>query len=257
MEHDIDARFARSALLLGDEGLSRLQAATVMVVGLGGVGSSCAEALARSGIGGLVLVDRDVVEPSNINRQALAFTSTLGKAKVDVMAAMVRDINPSCAIGTLHAFIERTEVASQLGSLARPDYVVDAIDTIAQKLAIAQWCRDERLPLVAAMGGANKLDPTRLRFCDIGKTRGCSMSRVVRRECRRRGIGHLEVLYSPEIDRDLDSHRTATPGNRPPAGTTLGTMSYFPPIMGQTIASLVIRRLAGIEPYPAWMEARA
>lgn len=257
MENDIDTRFERSALLLGTEGLRRLADATVMVIGLGGVGSSCAEALARSGIGHLILVDRDVVELSNVNRQAIAFTSTLGKPKTEAMAQMVADINPACTVETLHAFIEPPTVASQLGVLPRPDYVIDAIDTIAQKLALAAWCQSEGLPLVAAMGGANKLDPTMLRFSDISRTRGCSMSRVIRRECRRRGIRHLEVLYSEEVDIDLASHKTATPGNRPPEGTTLGTMSYFPPIMGQMLASLVIRRLAGLQPWPAYMDPKA
>lgn len=238
----------RLEILLGREGLARLAASTVMVLGLGGVGSNCAEALARGGVGALVLVDRDVVGPSNINRQAVAWLSTVGRPKTDVMREMVADINPSCRVVCLHAFIGREHVAEQLGALPRPDYVVDAIDTVAQKLAVAAWCQDEGLAEVSAMGGANKLDPTRLRFSDISRTRVDPLCRVMRKECRRRGIRHLEVLWSDEPPLAVEPITGRRDhGTRPvDKGSILGTMSYLPPVMGQMIAGRVLCRLAGL-----------
>ena len=170
----------RLQIVLGREGLDRLRASTVMVLGLGGVGSNCAVALARGGVGGLVLVDRDVVGPSNINRQAVARVSTLGRDKTEAMRELVADINPACHVTCLKAFIEKDRVAEQLGALPRPDYVVDAIDTVAQKLAIARWCADEGLREISSMGGANKFDPTRFRVSDISRTEVDPLCRVMR-----------------------------------------------------------------------------
>ena len=238
----------RLRLILGDEGLALLQDATVMVLGLGGVGSSCAEALARGGVGHLVLVDRDVVAPSNINRQALAFVSTIGRPKAEVMAEMVADINPACEVTAVQAFIDKDRITEQLGALPRPDYVIDAIDTISQKLRIAQWCQDEGLRLVSAMGGANKLDPTRLRFSRIEKTQIDPIARVMRKECRKRGIKDLMVLWSDEEPREALGKRDAIDerGFVREGASILGTMSYFPPIMGQMLASYAIRQIVGL-----------
>ena len=238
----------RLRLILGDEGIARLQESTVMVLGLGGVGSSCAEALARGGVGHLVLVDRDVVAPSNINRQAIAFHSTLGMPKADVMSAMVADINPSCSVTAVQAFIDKDRVPEQLGSLPRPDFVIDAIDTIAQKLAIAKWCQDEGIALVSAMGGANKLDPTRLRFSRIERTEIDPIARIMRKECRKRGIHDLMVLWSDEKPLEAEGKWNAIDekGFVREGESILGTMSYFPPIMGQMLASYVIRALVGL-----------
>ena len=238
----------RLRLILGSEGLAKLENATVMVLGLGGVGSSCAEALARGGVGHLVLVDRDVVAPSNINRQALAFQSTIGKPKAEVMSAMVADINPSCEVTAVQAFIDKNRIPEQLGALPRPDYIVDAIDTIAQKLAIAAWCQDEGIKLVSAMGGANKLDPTRLRFSRIEKTEIDPIARVMRKECRKRGIHDLQVLWSDEQPLEAEGKRDKIDekGFVREGESILGTMSYFPPIMGQMLASKVIRDIVGL-----------
>ena len=239
----------RLLLILGKERLERIAQARVMVLGLGGVGSSCAEALARGGVGSLVLLDRDVVAPSNINRQALAFQSTLGRPKAEVMAAMVADINPTCEVHAVQAFIDKDRIAEQLGALPRPDYVVDAIDTVSQKLAIAAWCQAEGIPEVSAMGGANKLDPTRLRFAPIEKTQVDPLARIVRKECRKRGIKGLTVLYSDEQPREAEGKRDAIDehGFVREGESILGTMSYFPPIMGQMLAGYVLRDLAGLQ----------
>jgi len=238
----------RLRLILGDEALERLRNSRVMVIGLGGVGSSCAEALARGGVGSLILIDRDVVMPSNINRQALAFHSTLGKAKSEVMKQMTADINPECETFAVQMFLDKDRIPEQLGSLPRPDYVIDAIDTVSQKLAIAAWCRDEGIPEVAAMGGANKLDPTRLRFAPIEETLMDPIARVMRKECKKRGIRGLTVLYSDEVPREAQGKREALDkrGFVREGASILGTMSYYPPIMGQMLAGYVIRKLAGL-----------
>lgn len=245
METAID----RLRLILGDETLSRLRNARVMVIGLGGVGSSCAEALARGGIGSLVLIDRDVVMPSNINRQALAFHSTLSRPKTEVMRQMVLDINPECEVTTLQAFLSKDQISEQLGSLPKPDFVIDAIDTVSQKLAIAAWCQKEGIPEVSAMGGANKLDPSRLRFASIEETKMDPLARVIRKESRKRGLKPIMVLYSDELPREAEGKRNAIneKGFVHEGASILGTMSYFPPIMGQMLAGYVIRKLAGLE----------
>ena len=242
----IQTAFDRLRLLLGDERVHILSDACVYVLGLGGVGSACAEALARGGVGRLVLIDRDTVSASNINRQALAFHSTIGQPKAEVMRRMVLDINPTAKVWAITAFIQKEHVAQQFAHLPAPDYVVDAIDTIAQKLAIARWCQDEDIPLVSSMGGANKLDPTRLRFSRIEKTENDGLARVMRKECRKRGIRNLQVLYSDEQPTCLNIPKSTEPGKRLPKGSDLGSMSYFPPIMGQMLASRVIRDLTGL-----------
>ncbi|MBR6089073.1 MAG: tRNA threonylcarbamoyladenosine dehydratase [Anaerolineaceae bacterium] len=238
----------RLRLIMGEEALYRLSQASVMVLGLGGVGSSCAEALARGGIGALTLVDRDVVTPSNINRQALAFHSTLGQPKAEVMKRMAEDINPACRVTAVRAFIDKDRIDELLGGLPRPDYVVDAIDTVSQKLAIAAWCQKEHIPEVSAMGGANKLDPTRLRFANIEDTVVDPLARIVRKECRKRGITGLKVLYSEEFPREAEGKRDAIDGKGfvLEGASILGSMSYYPPIMGQMLAGYVICSLAGL-----------
>ena len=239
-----DDRFSRLRLVLGSGGLEALERSTVMVLGLGGVGSSCTEALARGGVGTLILLDRDVVEESNINRQALAFMSTIGRKKAAVMSEMVADINPECATFAQQLFLTPENISATLDSFPVPDYVIDCIDTISQKLAVARWCGERGVPLVASMGAANKLDPRHLAFADVHLTRNCPMSRAMRKECRRRGIESLEVLFSSELPAKVDH------GGSRLKGETLGSMSYMPPIMGQMLAGLVIRRLAGLEAMP-------
>lgn len=244
--------------LYGDEGLARLAGARVLVLGLGGVGSSCVEALARGGVGQLVLVDRDVVEPSNLNRQALAFTNTVGRRKVDVMCAMVGRINPDCRVETRCQFVTRENLGELLawagaetdegGAIVDPgrlDYVIDAIDTMSQKLALAELCWAARIPLVSSMGAANKLHPELLEFSDVRRTRVCRVARTMRKECAKRGVRHLEVLYSPEEPVRPRAEAGSSHGGLP----NLGTASFMPPIMGQMVAGRVIRALVGVEPW--------
>ncbi|MEG2982842.1 MAG: tRNA threonylcarbamoyladenosine dehydratase [Raoultibacter sp.] len=231
---------ARSKLLIGHDGLEKLARSTVVVLGLGGVGSSCVEALARGGVGNFVIVDHDVVAPSNINRQAIAFTSTLGQRKVDVMRAMIADINPAASVVAHPSFV-LPENLPQFFDLP-PDYVVDAIDTVATKLALAQFAEEHDFRLVSSMGSGNKFYPEQFRFADIYDTAVCPLCKVMRKEARARNIKALRVLYSPEAPVAVPVAEGATRDAR----SDLGTMSYMPPIMGQMIAGEVIRGLLGM-----------
>lgn len=242
-----ETRDTKLEIIMGRPALDKLANATVLVLGCGGVGSNCCEALARGGVGHFVILDKDVLAPSNINRQAIAFHSTIGKRKVDVMEAMIRDINPAATVikrtdyilpENIDAFFE--SVLEQVGG--KLDYIVDAIDTISAKLSVAKYAQDHGLTLVSSMGGGNKLHPECLRFADIFDTVRDPMSRIMRKECKKRGIKSLHVLFSCE-----EPVRTR---RRDPANiherTELGTASFMPPIMGQMIAGEVIRQIAGV-----------
>ena len=232
--------FRRSELLLGPQALERLAGAHAAVFGVGGVGGHAAEALARAGVGSLTLFDSDTVALSNINRQIAATHATLGQYKVDVMAARIRDINPQARVTCMPVFYTVEDAPKY--SLSEYDCIVDAIDTVAQKLQLAAWCQERGYREISAMGGGNKLDPTRLRFARIEETVNCPLARVMRKECRRRGIHDLQVLYSDEQPVRMEK---ISDEQWRESGSLLGTMSYFPPIMGQMIASRVIRDLLG------------
>ena len=238
---------SRLRRLLGDEGLRSLDSSCVAVIGLGGVGSSCVEALARGGIGTLILVDKDKVEPSNINRQAIAFMSTVGKRKVDVMRGMVLDINPDARVITEDAFVTEETAAGLFARFPHIDHIVDAIDTLTAKVSLAKFANEHDLPIVSAMGVANRTDPTKLRFADLFETEGCPFSREMRKIARSRGVQRLEVLYSKE--RPLKVKPTEGAERR--EKTELGTYSYMPPIAGQMIAGYVIQAILskGTGPY--------
>lgn len=183
-----------------------------------------------------------VVAPSNINRQAIAFESTVGARKVDIMAAMVRDINPACRVIARDAFVLAENLEELIDTClaatgGRLDYVIDAIDTISTKLAIAALAQQRGLPLISSMGGAKKLHPECLRFADVHKTVNCPLASIMRKECRRRGIRHLRVLYSCEEPVRI----SAAPGAARSERTDLGTASWMPPIMGQMLAGEVLR----------------
>lgn len=237
-----EGRWDRLRILVGEEGLARLAATRVVVVGLGGVGSACALALARSAVGSLVLVDRDVVAPSNMNRQAIAYTSTLGRPKAEVARQMALGINPACDVLAVRAYLPGGHVAELLGALPRPDYVVDCIDTISQKMELAAWCEREHVPHVAACGGANKWDPLALRLTPLSESRVCPLAKDMRRIARERDIADFDVLYSVERPQRV----APAPGGRDGA-RTLGTTSWLPPVMGQVLASWVVRRALGME----------
>ena len=247
-----ETRTTKIENILGTDGVARLAASTVLVLGCGGVGSNCVEALARGGVGCIAIVDRDVVSITNINRQAIAYTSTIGLRKIDVMEGMVKDINPACTVIKRDDFVTAETIGALYDELlaacnGRIDYVVDAIDTVSAKLAVAALAQERGVTLISSMGGAMKLHPECLRITDIHKTVNCRLSRIVRKECRKRGIRHLKVLYSCEKARIA----TSKPGTARSERSGMGTVSFMPPIMGQMIAGEVIRTLSGVGTEPA------
>ena len=246
-EHKQETAKDRLRVIMGEDGITRLEAASVMVLGCGGVGSSCVEALARGGVGTLVIVDKDAVAPSNINRQAIAFHSTVGKRKIDVMAAMVADIDPECRVVAYDDFVLAENIEELFDRAVTAvgghlDYVVDAIDTISTKLAIAELAERRGFRLISSMGGAKRLHPECLRIADVHKTVNCPLARIMRKECRKRGIRHLQVIYSCEEPVRI----AAAPGAARAERTDLGTASFMPPIMGQMIAGEVLRAISGV-----------
>lgn len=236
--------FSRTALLLGGNAMARLKNARVAVFGLGGVGGYVVEALARSGIGALELVDNDTVSLSNLNRQIIATHSTLGQYKVDAAAARIRDIDPTIQVEVRRTFF-LPENADQF-DFSRYDYIVDAIDTVSGKLALAQAAQEAGVPILCAMGAGNKMDPTRFQVADIYETSVCPLAKVMRTECRKRGIRRLKVVYSQE------PALPPAPGETPPPapGTrraTPGSNAFVPAAAGLVLAGELIRDLIGFE----------
>lgn len=231
----------KTRILLGAPALERLAASTVMVLGIGGVGGSCVEALARSGVGHLVLVDDDVVSESNLNRQAVAFRCTLGRPKVEVARELVHAVRPTAQVETVRRRILPADVDGLLAR--RPDYVIDAQDTVATKIALAVACAAQGIPLVSSMGTGNKLHPELFRIADIYETRTDPLCKVVRKELRARKVPGLAVLFSTEEPRPLAEEPL------PDAAKIdrVGTVSFVPPAAGLMLAGFVIRKLAGIE----------
>jgi len=250
--------FSRSELLLGPEALAKLGSASVAVVGIGGVGSFAAEALARSGVGRLVIVDYDRIEPSNLNRQILALRSTIGRLKVEVMRERILDINPGCVV---QAFAERFDSSSADRILAPPlDYVVDAIDMVSSKIELVLRCRGLRIPILSSMGAGNKLDPGRLELADLFSTSACPLARVMRKELRARGVESLKVVYSREEPKRRaagsgaaaaeasvpETSGPAAPGPAAPGRRgTPGSMVFVPAAAGLLMASAVVRDILG------------
>ncbi len=232
-------RTSRSKRLLGEEGVRMLEGACVAVIGLGGVGSACAESLARAGVGRFLFVDKDVVEPSNINRQTIAFMSTIGQRKVDVMERMAQDINPDARIAKLHAFVLEETIDELLAPFERPSFIVDAVDTLTAKAAIAAYAERRGIPAVSAMGMANRSDPTALRFARLFATEGCPFCREMRKICRSRGIADMDVLYSTERPAKVHPVEGAARSEK----TELGTHSYMPPVAGLMLAGYVVQHL--------------
>ncbi|MDK9718614.1 MAG: tRNA threonylcarbamoyladenosine dehydratase [Trichlorobacter sp.] len=234
----MNGSFSRTALLIGDAGLQRLAAARVLVAGVGGVGSYAVEALVRAGVGTLTLIDSDTVQTSNINRQLHALTTTLGRAKVEVMAERLLQINPGLRVTPLQELITPDNVPVLL--VPGYDLVLDAIDTLSAKLALLQNCLERQIPVISSMGAAGKLDPTRIKISDIADSQGCRLARKLRKELRRGGIASgVTVVYS---DEPCSLERLGEPeaeGERRP----LGTISYLPAAFGLFMASEAIKRL--------------
>ena len=228
--------FEREAMLLGEDAIQKLNNSYVALFGLGGVGSYSAEALARSGVGKILLVDNDFVSKSNINRQLCALQSTVGRYKVDVVAERLLDINPNLIIEKCYEFVLPENISSF--NFADFDYVIDAVDTVSAKLAIIQSATEYNVPIISCMGTGNKLDPTALTVTDITKTSVCPLARVMRRELKKRGIPHLKVVFSTEEPKE-PKYAIKTDTNKiPPA-----SVAFVPSVAGLIAASEAIKTL--------------
>lgn len=224
----MDERFIRTKLLIGSEKLDILRTKHVAVFGVGGVGGYVCEALARCGIGRFTIVDRDTVNESNINRQIIALTSTVGRAKVDVMKERMCDINPDVYIEACEVFY-LPQNASEF-DFTKYDYVVDAVDTVTAKLQIITAAKEANVPVISSMGAGNKLDPSLLRIADISKTSVCPLAKVMRRELKNRGLKDVKCVYSTE-----EAIK--------PEENEIGSIAFVPSVAGLLIASEVIKDL--------------
>ncbi len=227
----------RTEYVLGQDALCKLEKAHVAVFGVGGVGGFTVEALARAGVGTFTLVDHDRVSLTNINRQIIALRSTVGQLKVEVMEKRIRDINPDACVHARDCFF-LPENAEEFDFTAY-DYVVDAVDTVTAKLAIITRAKESRTPVISAMGAGNKLDPSLFRVTDIYSTENDPLSRVMRRELRKRMITDLKVVWSPEKPTRLPGEDEGEPGERP----VPGSVSFVPSAAGLVMAGEVIRDL--------------
>ena len=230
--------FSRTEQLLGREKFQKLRRCHVMVLGAGGVGSHCMEALARAGVGRLTLVDSDRVAPSNINRQSIALLSTVGRYKTEVMKEKIRDICPDTQVECRETFVLPDNVDTLFEE--RPDYIVDAIDTVSAKIAVAEKAREYKIPLISSMGTGNKLHGELFQIGNLSETSVCPLCRVMRRELKKRGIEHLKVLYSTEKPIPPQApEKGEDEGKRLPPGS----ISFVPPVAGLLIAGEVVRDL--------------
>lgn len=231
----MNEEFARESLIIGEDGIQKLSQAKVAIFGIGGVGGHVVDALARCGIGYLELIDNDIVEITNINRQLVARHSTIGKNKVDVMEEWIHDINPNCHVEKRKLFyLPETENEFDFSSY---DYVVDAIDTLSAKLSLALKCQQTNTPIIAAMGAGNKLNPTDFKVADIYQTSADPLAKRMRYELKRLGVKSLKVVYSQE---QLEDSQTLPSENGRHAP---GSIAFSPSVMGEIIASEVVKDL--------------
>lgn len=247
---------SRTELLIGSEGLEKLRNSTVVIFGIGGVGSYTVEALARSGVGKLIVVDDDTVCLTNLNRQIIATYKTISRSKVEVMKERILDINIKCEVITHKTFLTADNIEEMVP--LDVDYVVDAIDTITSKIALTLWCEDKNIKLISSMGTGNKFDPSLFKVSDIYKTKVCPLAKVMRHELKKRGVKKLKVVYSEEIPTkprtdDVitcmegcvctgDSSKKCTKKRQIP-----GSNAFVPPVAGLIIAGEIVRELLDIK----------
>lgn len=231
----------RTTLLLGEEKLEQLKRASVLVVGLGGVGAYAAEMIARAGVGRMTIADADTVSATNINRQLIALHSTIGREKSDLMAERLRDINPEIELTVINRFIKDDETDALLDS-DHFDFVVDAIDTLSPKLALIKGALDREIPLVSSMGAGAKTDPTKMEICDISRTHHCPLAHMLRKRLHKIGIRKgFHAVFSPEPVREGAMILCEEQNKK----SNTGTISYIPALFGIGCASVVIRSLIG------------
>ena len=232
----LEQRNARTALIFSDIEIAAFKSAHIMIFGLGGVGGYTAEALCRMGIGMITLVDKDTVEPSNINRQLCALTSTIGQSKVEVTKQRLLDINPDAnviAIKQFHLPKTPVEIPNDV------DIVIDAVDTVAAKLLIIETCKEKNIAVISSMGMGNRMDPTQVKLGDIFQTRNCALSRVIRKELRKRNITSLRCVYSTETATCNESEHRSTASSRP----IPGSLAYVPAVAGLYLAYDAVHHL--------------
>ena len=232
-------QFSRTELLIGPDGIKALKRARVAVFGIGGVGGHAAEALARTGVGAIDLIDKDVVELSNVNRQVIAALSAIGRPKVEVMAERIADINPACRVRT-HRCFYLPATANQF-DFREYSYVVDAVDTVTAKLSLIAEADRTGTPIISSMGAANKLDPTAFEVADIYETSICPLAKIIRKECRKRGVKACKVVYSREPERprfpDTSGEECTRRSGIP------GSVAFVPPVAGLIAAGEVVKDL--------------
>ncbi len=225
----------RTERIIGTENVEKIKSSKVVILGVGGVGGFATEAIARSGVGTIVLVDKDVVDITNLNRQIIATNKTIGREKVEVMKERILDINPSCQVKTHRVFINEDNINDIIEK--DTDYVIDAIDTISSKISVAVWCVENDIKLISSMGTGNKLDPTKLKVSDVFKTNICPLAKVMRHELRKRNVKKLKVVYSEEQPmKPMISPEEATMRKIAP-----GSVAFVPSVAGLIIGGEVIR----------------
>lgn len=230
--------FSRTETLLGEAAVNKLRNSRVAIFGIGGVGGHAVEALARSGVGALDLFDNDEVSLTNINRQIVALHSTVGRPKVEVMKERILDINPECRVDTYQTFILPENLAEY--DFTKYDYIIDAIDTVVAKVALAVKAKEANVPMISSMGTGNKLNPLGFIVTDITKTEVCPLARVMRKKLKDAGVTHLKVLYSKELPRTAqESNETKGAQGRPAPAS----ISFVPSVAGLVIGGEVIKDL--------------
>ena len=230
----IDERFQRTKILLGEENFLKLQNSTVAIFGIGGVGSFTVEALARAGVGHLILIDKDNIDVTNINRQIHALTSTVGKSKVEIMRERILEINPAAKVETIQEFYLPEEPAEKF-FICNYDYVVDAIDTITAKINLVVECNAKKIPIISSMGAGNKLDPKRFQVADIFKTSVDPIAKVMRKKLKELGIKNLKVVYSDEAPKKISAEKI------------IGSVAFVPSVAGLILASEVVQDLIEVK----------
>ena len=236
---------ARSQILIGDDGLDRLRHKTVLIAGLGGVGGYCAEAVARAGVGQMIILDHDTVSPSNLNRQLLALHSTLGRKKTEVMRERLLDINPELVLTVCDRFIHPSDAGEWLAAYT-PDMLADCIDSIACKAALIAAAQARGIAVISAMGAGNRLDVSRARIRSLNQTSGCPLAREMRRTLKAHGANlNYPVVYSDEPPRQPLPHQPVGGDGPGRARAVNGTISYLPALFGIMMAGHIIQTLLG------------
>lgn len=237
-------KFDRTKRLVGAGPMNKLQNSHVAVFGIGGVGGHAVDALVRSGIGTITIVDSDEIAESNINRQLIATTKTIGRKKVEVMKEHLLEINPEIAVKEYDCFF-LPETKEQF-DFTQYDYVIDAVDTVTAKLALAEACQEAGVPIISSMGAGNKLDATKFEVSDIYKTSVCPLAKVMRRELKKRNIKHLKVVYSKEEPLEPIEDENFVSDEKRRRRATPGSIAFVPSVAGLILAGEVVKDIAGV-----------